>query len=131
MDLYLHTAMMFVPATTGLLLLVFLLYLVFYKKLPKVIPTKVHIVTTQTYKPLKHQTSEPLSKENTSFMLKVLFFVLLVRISLFVASYFGIPVSLTAVVGSGCLTWMALVAFKNIANRYAKKNPLVYPYLCF
>ena len=103
MDLYLHTAMMFVPATTGLLLLVFLLYLVFYKKLPKVIPTKVHIVTTQTYKPLKHQTSEPLSKENTSFMLKVLFFVLLVRISLFVASYFGIPVSLTAVIGSGAL----------------------------
>src|SRR3954466_3471466 len=49
MDLYLHTAMMFVPATTGLLLLMFLLYLVFYKKLPKVIPTKVHIVTTQTY----------------------------------------------------------------------------------
>ena len=42
MDLYLHTAMMFVPATTGLLLLVFLLYLVFYKKLPKVIPTEVN-----------------------------------------------------------------------------------------
>ena len=103
MDLYLHTAMMFVPATTGLLLLMFLLYLLFYKKLPKVIPTKVHIITTQAYKPLKHQTSESLAKENTSFMLKVLFFVLLVRISLFVASYFGIPVSLTAVIGSGAL----------------------------
>ena len=51
MDLYLHTAMMFVPATTGLLLLVFLLYLVFYKKLPKVIPTQVHTVTTQILSP--------------------------------------------------------------------------------
>ncbi|WP_338471588.1 arsenic transporter [Niallia sp. XMNu-256] len=103
MDLYLHTAMMFVPATTGLLLLVFLLYLLFYKKLPKVISTQVHIVPNSSIQPLKHQTSNPLSKENTSFMLKVLLFVLLVRISLFVASYFGIPVSLTAVVGSAAL----------------------------
>ena len=95
MDLYLHTAMMFVPATTGLLLLVFLLYLVFYKKLPRDIPTKAHIET--------NSPSQSLSKANTTFMLKVLLFVLLVRISLFVASYFGIPVSLTAVIGSGAL----------------------------
>ena len=58
MDLYLHTAMMFVPATTGLLLLVFLLYLVFYKKLPKVIPTKVHIITTQ---PINHLNTKHLN----------------------------------------------------------------------
>ena len=95
MDLYLHTAMMFVPATTGLLLLVFLLYLVFYKKLPKVIPNEANIKT--------NSPSHSLSKTNTKFMLKVLLFVLLVRISLFVASYFGIPVSLTAVIGSGAL----------------------------
>lgn len=95
MDLYLHTAMMFVPATTGLVLLAFLLYLVFYKKLPKIIPTTVNIKT--------NSLSQPLSTTNTKFMLKVLLFVLLVRISLFVASYFEIPVSLIAVIGSGAL----------------------------
>ena len=31
---------------------------------------------------------------------------------------------------SACPARMALVAFKNIANRYAKKNPLVYLNLC-
>ena len=103
MDLYMHTAMMFVPATTGLLFLVFLLFLIFYKKLPKVVPTHVSGITTKSYHPLKHQTSNPLSKENTSFMLKILLFVLLVRIGLFVASYFGIPVSVAAVIGSAAL----------------------------
>ncbi len=103
MDLYMHTAMMFVPATTGLLFLAFLLFLVFYKKLPKIIPTQVPGISAQSYHPLKHQTSKPLSKENTSFMLKILLFVLLVRISLFIASYFGISVSLMAVIGSTAL----------------------------
>ena len=38
MDLYLHTIMMFVPGTLGLLFLSTLLYLTLYKKLPKQIP---------------------------------------------------------------------------------------------
>ena len=41
MDLWLHTAMMFVPATLGLLLLTWLLYLRFRKILPKTVPTNV------------------------------------------------------------------------------------------
>lgn len=103
MDLYLHTAMMFVPATTGLLFLGLLLFLVFYKKLPKVIPTQVTGITHPLYHPLKQQSSKPLNKENTRFMLKILLFVFFIRISLFVASYFGIPVSLMAVIGSAAL----------------------------
>lgn len=103
MDLYMHTAMMFVPATTGLLFLVFFLFLVFYKKLPKVIPTQVSGMTNTSYHPLKNNTSAPASQHNTRFMLKILLFVLLVRISLFVASYFGIPVALMAVLGSTAL----------------------------
>ncbi|MFJ8255964.1 arsenic transporter [Peribacillus asahii] len=103
MDLYMHTAMMFVPATVGLLFLVLLLFLVFYKKLPRVIPTKVTGMVTVPYHPLKNSTSSLLTKQNTRFMLKILLFVLIVRISLFLASYYGIPVSVMAVIGSAVL----------------------------
>ena len=41
MDLYLHTIMMFVPGTLGLLFLSTLLYLILYKKLPK----KISLIT--------------------------------------------------------------------------------------
>src|SRR4051812_7016389 len=41
MSLYAHTAMMFVPATLGLLLLVGLLFLYYRKTLPKTVPTNV------------------------------------------------------------------------------------------
>ncbi|AZV44518.1 arsenic transporter [Peribacillus asahii] len=99
MDLYMQTAMMFVPATVGLLFLVLLLFLIFYNKLPKVIPTKVTGMVTGSYHPLKNSTSL-LTKQNTRFMLKILLFVLIVRISLFLASYYGIPVSVMAVLGS-------------------------------
>lgn len=111
MDLYMHTAMMFVPATIGLLFLALFLYLVFYKQLPKVIPTLVPGMTTESYHPLKIKTSTPFSSQNTRFMLKILTFVLLVRISLFLASYFGIPVWIMAVIGSSILLgwrWMYL-----------------------
>ncbi|USK69320.1 arsenic transporter [Peribacillus asahii] len=103
MDLYMQAAMMFVPATVGLLFLVLLLFLVFYKKLPKVIPTKVTGMVTVLYHPLKNSTSSLLTKQNTRFMLKILLFVLIVRISLFLASYYGIPVSIMAVIGSAVL----------------------------
>jgi len=100
MSLYLHTAMMFVPATLGLLLLVFLLFLRFKKVLPKTIPSKVTGLSHSTYHPLKpgpHYSSE---KERSKFMRNVLLFVFAVRVSLFVASFFSIPVSLMAVIGS-------------------------------
>ena len=102
MDLYMQAAMMFVPATVGLLFLVLLLFLIFHKKLPKVIPTKVTGMVTGSYHPLKNSTSL-LTKQNTRFMLKILLFVLIVRISLFLASYYGIPVSVMAVIGSAVL----------------------------
>src|SRR6476620_11960748 len=53
MTLYLHTAMMFVPATLGLLLLVGLLFLRFRKILPKTVPTNVSGLTSSSYHPLK------------------------------------------------------------------------------
>lgn len=100
MSLYMHTAMMFVPATLGLLLLVLLLFLRFYKVLPRVVPTTVTGLTNPTYHPLKKNFPSSSDKERSRFMRNILIFVFAVRVSLFVASYVGIPVSLMAVIGS-------------------------------
>ncbi|MEH7332555.1 arsenic transporter [Neobacillus drentensis] len=100
MSLYLHTAMMFVPATLGLLLLVGLLFLRFYKVLPKKIPTEVTGLSLKSYHPLKSGIQHNSEKERSRFMRNVLLFVFAVRVSLFVASFFNIPVSLMAVFGS-------------------------------
>ncbi|PLS05617.1 arsenic transporter [Neobacillus cucumis] len=100
MSLYLHTAMMFVPATLGLLFLVFLLYLRFKKVLPKTVPTKVTGLSRPSYHPLKPGPEYSSEKQRSRFMRNVLLFVFGVRISLFVASYIGIPVSVMAVIGS-------------------------------
>jgi arsenical pump membrane protein len=100
MDLYMHTAMMFVPATLGLLFLVVLLFLRFYKVIPKTVPITVSGLTTTAYHPLKMEPSSSSDKERSRFMRNILLFVFAVRISLFVASYLGIPVSIMAVIGS-------------------------------
>lgn len=92
--------MMFVPATLGLLFLVFLLYLRFKKVLPKTVPTKVTGLSRPSYHPLKPGPEYSSEKQRSRFMRNVLLFVFGVRISLFVASYIGIPVSVMAVIGS-------------------------------
>src|SRR3954453_6397452 len=53
MDLWLHTVMMFVPATLGLLLLTWFLFLRFKKELPKTVPTNVSGLSISTDHPLK------------------------------------------------------------------------------
>lgn len=109
MDLYMHTLMMFVPATLGLLLLVFLLFAYFYRDLPRKLKTQVEI--NSSYEkivdhPLKHSVKEAPFQNDSSFMVKVLFFVFSIRVGLFIASYFAIPVSLVAIAGSvALLAW--------------------------
>ncbi|GIM46209.1 putative arsenical pump membrane protein [Collibacillus ludicampi] len=110
MDLYMHTAMMFIPASLGLVLLLVLLFVTFYRVLPRRLPTVIpgsltHSPATGSH-PLKGDTS-PIPMENrTKFMRNILIFVFCVRVSLFIASYFHIPVSLAAVGGSlALLTW--------------------------
>lgn len=121
MSLYLHTAMMFVPATLGLLFLVFLLYLRFKKVLPKTIPTKVAGLSFSSYHPLKPQYSS--EKERSKFMRNVLLFVFAVRVSLFVASYIGIPVSAMAVFGSLVLLGWRWAYLKIPPTDMIKKTP--------
>lgn len=117
MDLYLHTAMMFVPGTLGLLFLVGLLFTMFYKKLPRTISsTSFHLDYRRinNYHPLQSQLDEE-QQYKKRMMTSVLLFVFLIRIGLFVASYLGIPVPLIAVLGSSVLLgwrWISL-----------KKNP--------
>lgn len=101
MDLYLHTAMMFVPATLGLLFLTWLLFLRLKKHLPRKIPTNVTGLTLPSYHPLKPEVRRQSSnKERAKLMRNILLFVFAVRCSLFVASYLNIPISIMAIIGS-------------------------------
>src|SRR3954466_1178512 len=124
MDLWLHTAMMFVPATLGLLLLTCLLYLRFRKILPKTVPTNISGLSLSTDHPLKinkgiQHASE---KARSRFMRNVLLFVFAVRCSLFVASFVNIPVSLMAVIGSPFFFWWGWGFFKKTPRGILKKK---------
>ncbi len=104
MTLYMHTAMMFVPATLGLLFMSWLMYVVVKRKLPKRLPDSVydieHIFFTKNFHPLKGSLTVETKRQRTRFMLKVLLFVFIMRCLLFVASYFAIPIEIVAVLGS-------------------------------
>lgn len=120
MDLYMHTAMMFVPASLGLVLLTTLLFALFYKTLPKKLPK----VVQWSLMPGSHPLKEPYPKEDRNkFMRNILIFVFCVRISLFVASYIHFPVSLTAVIGSAFLLGWRWLYLKIPPTDMLKKTP--------
>ena len=123
MSLYSHTAMMFVPATLGLLFLVGLLFLRFRKDLPKVIPTKVTGLTLPSYHPLKQNSIYTSGKDRTKFMRNILLFVFAVRLSLFFASFVNIPVSAMAVLGSLLLLGWRWIYLKVPPGDMLKKTP--------
>lgn len=103
MDLYLHTVMMFVPATLGLLFLTCLLFMTFYKDLPKnlpEIPKDISFFGIIHFHPLQSEPGKNLVKKQTRLMTLVLIYVFMVRIMLFLASYIGVSVSLVAVLCS-------------------------------
>lgn len=104
MTLYMHTAMMFVPATLGLVFMSWLMFVVVKKKLPKKLPNTSYdieeIFFTKQFHPLKGTISVDTKKKRTKFMLKVLLFVFIIRCLLFVASYFAIPIEFVAILGS-------------------------------
>ncbi|MFC7372608.1 arsenic transporter [Fictibacillus iocasae] len=104
MTLLEHTAMMFVPAMLGLLFMSYLMYLLVKKQLPVKLPQAAHDIEerffTKNYHPLKGTISSNEKKSRSTFMLKILLFVFLIRCSLFIASYLSIPIELVAVLGS-------------------------------
>jgi arsenical pump membrane protein len=102
MDLYLQTTMMFVPATLGLLFLSIMLFVVFHRDIPKKLPNITFSFDFKEKPPHPLQI-EPLSSENEkrkNVMKWILIFVFFMRISLFIASYIGIPIEIVAVTGS-------------------------------
>ncbi|MGG2107416.1 arsenic transporter [Lysinibacillus pakistanensis] len=123
MSLYSHTAMMFVPATLGLLLLVGLLFLYFKKNIPKTVPTNVTGMSLPSYHPLKQIALGDSKQKRTRFMLFVLLFVLGVRLSLFFASFLGIPISIMAVIGSLVLLGWRWAYLKIPPGDMLKKTP--------
>lgn len=123
MDLYMHTLMMFVPATLGLILLATLLFLRFKKIIPKTIPTKVNGLSLPAYHPLKQSSVYTIEKNRTKFVRNILIFVLAVRLSLFVSSYFSIPLSLMSVIGSFILLGWRWAYLKVPPNDMLKKTP--------
>lgn len=123
MSLYSHTAMMFVPATLGLLLLVGLLFLYFKKNIPKTVPTNVTGMSLPSYHPLKQIALGDSKQKRTRFMLFVLLFVFGVRLSLFLASFLGIPISVMAVIGSLVLLGWRWAYLKIPPGDMLKKTP--------
>ncbi|PIC63574.1 arsenic transporter [Sporosarcina sp. P13] len=106
MSLWMHTAMMFVPATIGLIFMSTLMFYVVRKKLPQTLPDIVSIENVfekKFFKKLQRKKIFNNEKTRTIFMLKILFFVFFMRCMLFVASYINVPVEIVAVLGSVAL----------------------------
>ncbi len=104
MSLYTQTAMMFVPATLGLGFMSVLMFYCIKHTLPITLPPMTYDIETmfftKNFHPLKAGISVNTKRQRTRFMGKVLLFVFIVRCTLFVASYFSIPIELIAVLGS-------------------------------
>ncbi|WP_256760538.1 arsenic transporter [Cohnella sp. WQ 127256] len=127
MDLYMHTAMMFVPATLGLVLLSLLLFANFYKVLPHKLPALKqghwHLMTEKGDHPLKGDAELIPKKITTKFMRNILIFVFAVRLSLFAASFVHFPVPLMAVIGSTLLLAWRWYYLKVSPRDMIKKTP--------
>lgn len=127
MDLYMHTLMMFVPATLGLLFLVLLLFLCFYKQLPRKLRTPSRGIPYQGpgKHPLGSQSNQSffLPQNRDTFMRNLLLFVFSIRVSLFVASYLHIPIEIVAVFGSAVLLLWRWYYLKVTPVDMLKKTP--------
>ncbi|MFD1708817.1 arsenic transporter [Siminovitchia sediminis] len=125
-DLYLHTALMLLPGTVGLLFLSGLLYLVLQKDIPRTIPrTEKNIAfwEQRRYHPLESSPAHEQMQPKTKQMVYILLFVFLIRISLFAASYIGISVPIVAVLGSIILLVWRWISLKASPMDVLKKTP--------
>jgi len=104
MSLWLHSAMMFIPATIGLLFMSGLMYVLLRNKLPKTLPSTYtdieEVFFHKHFDPLKTKMSVETKQQRTRFMMKILLFVFLIRCLLFVASFINIPIEIVAVSGA-------------------------------
>lgn len=107
LDLYMQTAMMFIPSFLGLVLLSLLLFANFYRAIPRKLPPLKpgfwHTPGSSRDHPLKGRLVELPAENRARLMRNILIFVFAVRISLFVASMLHIPIALVAVLSSAFL----------------------------
>lgn len=127
MSLYMHTAMMFVPATLGLLFMSGLMFIILKRRLPKKLPDATlnleEIFFTKNFHPLKGKISVETKRKRTRFMMRILLFVFLLRCLLFLASYMSIPIELVAVLGSCVLLIWRWYYLRNNPIDILKKTP--------
>lgn len=120
MNLYMYTAMMFIPASLGLVLLALLLFVTFYRTLPKELPP----ASRWGLMPGSHPLQQNGPQENRNrFMRNIIIFIFCVRLSLFVASYLQFSVAVTAVIGSALLLVWRWIYLKIPPNDLLKKTP--------
>lgn len=133
MPLYLHTAMIFVPAMLGLICMSIIMYYLVKTKLPKNLPNLSYDIEqsffTKNFHPLKGSISVETKKQRTRFMFKILLFVLIIRCSLFIASILTIPIELIAVLGSLILLLWRWYHLRTNPVDILKKTP--WPILLF
>ncbi|KAB7668467.1 arsenic transporter [Bacillus sp. B1-b2] len=126
LDLYMQTAMMFIPGIVGLAFLYFILLGVFYRHLPKKIPLIKNNIDYRKIPSLHPLHSEPNVedlKRQSKLMVGVFAFIFLVRIALFVASYYDIPISIVAVSSSVLLLGWRWFYLKINPSDMVKKTP--------
>lgn len=126
MSLYMHTLMMLVPATLGLIFLAILIFLCVYRDLPRKLPTNLHRFYPNLNGPkhhLKQETLEPREHYDSKLMRKILLFVFLIRISLFIASYYSVPIEWVAVAGSSLLLGWRWIYLKKPPTDMLRKTP--------
>lgn len=127
MSLYMHTLMMLVPATLGLLFLAILIFLCVYRDLPRKLPTNLHRfypnLINRKHHPLMQETLEPRDHYDSKLMRKILLFVFLIRISLFIASYYSVPIEWVAVAGSSLLLGWRWIYLKKPPTDMLRKTP--------
>jgi len=120
MTLYMHTAMMFVPGTIGLIFMSGLMFLVLKKNLPRKLPVSSleleDLFSERYFHPTRGNLPFYTTKKRTQFMLGLLVFVFGLRCLIFVASYLGIPIYFVAVSGS-----IVLLAYRWY---YLRTNPI-------
>lgn len=137
MDLYLHTLLMFIPGILGLLFLAGSLFLVFRHDIPrKIPPIKLtnDLKDYQIYHPLQDVSLGTENKRQKRMMLGILLFVFVIRLGLFIASYFGIPMEIVAVLGSVLLLGWRWAYLKVSPSDMAAKTPwhiLIFAYTMY
>jgi arsenical pump membrane protein len=127
MTLYMHTAMMFVPAMLGLIFMSLLMFILVKQKLPKKLPDLAYDIEQSFFKknfhPLKEKVSVATKRQRTKFMLKILLFVFFIRCSIFVASFLSIPIEIVAVLGSLILLLWRWYYLRTSPSDILKKTP--------